>query len=68
MKKIIRVRHMAISHASSDPTEPEVHYRQEGGTGIYITEDILEMRFESVPFRGRHLVRVETTNFIYVKV
>lgn len=69
MKRIIRVSNLGLGHTSHIHPVPEVWYQLPLMRGmLYVMEDIEQLNFKTDFHHGPVLIRVETTNFIYVLV
>lgn len=69
MKNIIGVTKMGLSENSHAYPIPEIWYQMPCTRGmLYIMEDIKQLNFKTDLLNGPELIRVETTNAIYVKV
>lgn len=67
MKRIVRVSQMALGNPTAAYPIPEVWYQYPVTRGMMpVMEDIHQLTFD--PDKGNALIRVETTNIIYVKV
>lgn len=71
LKRIVRVTKLGLSQNGDALRNqmPEVWYQPQSVRGMfYITEDIVQLNFEIDFYLGPQLIRVETTNNIYVLV